>query len=75
MLVFPALRVVQLHDYVQGTVIHPTKEIDETGKVVNWEYVQWAIRDQHIQVYLVSSLSRDIQSQVVARKTVQKLGN
>jgi len=65
--VLPALRGAQLIGYVDGTVQAPTVEIDddkEKKKVLNPAYVQWLTQDQQVFSYLVSSLSREVLTQV-----------
>jgi len=65
--VLPALRGAQLIGYVDGTVQAPAVEIDddkEKKKVPNPAYVQWLTQDQQVFSYLVSSLSREVLTQV-----------
>lgn len=77
MQVLPALRAAQLYDYIDGSIKIPAAEIhakdgDKTTKVVNPEYVRWTTEDQHVLAYLMSSLSREVLSQVVAWKTTRE---
>jgi VanZ family protein len=70
--VVSALRVVQLAGYINASAQPPTPFLDppkgddkkDVMPTPNPEYDPWIAKDQHVLNYLLSSLSREILSQI-----------
>ena len=72
----PPLRSLQLVDFLDGTMEEPPKplmieEEDKDGKkmpriIINEEYTKWISQDQQILGFLLSSLSREVLTQVAS---------
>lgn len=72
--VLSALRGARLEGYISGKTVAPAAEIEEKvdGKVVkvgNPAYEDWEARDQQILSFLLTSLSRDVMTQIAAATT------
>jgi hypothetical protein len=76
--VLAILRGVRLERYVNGKAIAPPEEIDEKKgdvnngtpvKVSNPAYEEWFATDQQVLGFVLTSLSRDILTQVAAART------
>jgi hypothetical protein len=62
-LVMSALRGAQMHQFLDGKVEFPPKELtleDKKMKIPNLDYVMMAAKEHQVLNYLLSSLSHDI---------------
>lgn len=72
--VLAALRGARLEGFITGSKVEPSKEIDgkvdgKEAKVSNPAYEEWVATDQQILSFLLTSVSRDVFSQVTRKKT------
>lgn len=74
--VLPPIRGAQLDGYLDGTIEAPAKTLDVqkadksgTETVPNPEYARWIAQDQQVLGSLLTSLSREVLTQVVSMKT------
>ena len=74
--VLPPIRAAQLDGYLEGTLEAPAKTLevqkaDKSGTetVPNPEYARWIAQDQQVLGSLLTSLSREVLTQVVSMKT------
>lgn len=74
MQVLPAIRGAQLEGFLDSTIARPPQEVDAKAgdKVVkspNPEYAKWIVQDQQVLSYLLTTISRDMLSQVSTATT------
>lgn len=72
--VLAALRGARLEGHVNGKTAAPAtevdhKEADKIVKIANPAYEEWEAQDQQILSFLLTSLSRDVMSQVSGART------
>jgi hypothetical protein len=70
----PAIRTAQLEGFINGSEKAPEKilEVEKDSKkmmVANTDYAVWRVRDQHVLMYLVTSLSREVLVGVASNTT------
>lgn len=76
--VMPAIRGAQLEGLLDGSDVKPTKEIavqvdGRTVKKPNEEYGKWIARDQQVVSYLLTSVPKDILTQVADKTTTAEV--
>jgi hypothetical protein len=76
--VMPAIRGAQLEGLLDGLDGAPPKEITvqadgKTIKKPNQEYGKWVARDQQVVGYLLTSISKDVITQVADKETTAEL--
>jgi hypothetical protein len=73
----PQIRGTSLFGYLDGSTPKPEKSISSTykdGKVVdlpNPVHAAWAIQDQQVLAYLLTSVSKEVLTQMVSAETTQ----
>ena len=72
--VMPAIRGAQLEGFIDGTTPAPPKQIEVTidGKkatTANEAYAKWIASDQQVLSYLLSTLSKEILTQVATKQS------
>lgn len=73
-----AIRGDQLEGLLDGTDVMPPKEIAAIvdAKIVskpNEEYGKWVARDQQVMSYLLTSISKDVLTQVADKETTTNI--
>jgi hypothetical protein len=74
----PAIRGAQLEGYLDSSTAAPLKQIEVLvdGKKImapNDTYTKWIVSDQQVLSYLLSTISKEILTQVATKKTATEV--